>query len=165
MGWKVLNWSFLLLLSIESVLKGFKKPKILGLDGWSVEFYLHFFDLVGRDILNVMEHSRNEGRVISVLNATFITLIPKSDKPTSFVEFRPISLCNMIYKTISKMAKITLKVILDKAISINQFGFLHNRQIIEPVGIVQEVLHSIKVEKQKILVLKLDLVKYFDRVN
>ena len=54
---------------------------------------------------------------------------------------------------------------MDKVISRHHFGFLHNRQIIEPVGIVQEVLHSIKVGKQKILVLKLDLVKYFDRVN
>ena len=63
------------------------------------------------------------------------------------------------------MAAIRLKFVLDKAISKHQFGFLHNRQIIEHVGIVQKVLHSIKVEKQKIMVLKLDLVKDFDRVN
>ena len=44
-------------------------------------------------------------------------------------------------------------------------GFLHQRQIIEPIGIAQEVMHSIKVEKKKAIILKLDLVKAFDRVN
>ena len=150
---------------VEDVLKGLKKDKSLGPDGWPVEFYLHFFDLVELDILKVIEHSRSEGRVIGALNATFITLIPKCDKPTTLAEYRPISLCNLIYNTISKSDAIRLKVVLDKAISKHQFGFLHNRQIIEPVGIVQEALHTFKVENQKVMVLKLDLVKAFDKVN
>ena len=37
-------------------------------------------------------------------------------------------------------------------------------QIIEPVGITQEALHTIKTKKKSALVLKLDLVKAFDRV-
>ena len=44
-------------------------------------------------------------------------------------------------------------------------GFLHQRQIIEPIGIAQEVMHSTKVEKKATIILKLDLVKAFDRVN
>ena len=68
---------------VEGVLKGFKKDKSPGPDGWLVKFYLHFFYLVGHDILNVIEHSRLEGRVIGDLNATFITLTPKSDKTTT----------------------------------------------------------------------------------
>ena len=130
--------------------------------GWILPSLL---DLVGLDILKAIEHSRLEGRVIGTLNATFITLIPKCDKPTTLAEYIPISSCNVIYKTISKLATIRLKVVLDKAISKHQFGFLHNRQIIEPVGIVQEALHTIKVEKKKVMVLKLDLVKDFDKVN
>ena len=111
---------------VEGVLKGFKKDKSLGPDGWPVEFYVHFFDLIGKDILNVIEDSRLDGRVTGALNATFITLIPKCDKPTTLGDFRPISLCNLIYRTISKLATIRLKVILDKAISRHQFGFLHD---------------------------------------
>ena len=75
----------------EDVLNGFKKYKSHGPDGWLVEFYLHFFDLLGQDILKVIEHSRLEGKVIGALNATFITLIPKCDKPSTLAEFRPIS--------------------------------------------------------------------------
>ena len=65
---------------------------------------------------------------------------------------------------ISKLVVVRLKPILDRAISWNQFGFLHNRQIIEPIGITQEVMHTIKVEKKHVFILKLD-VKAFDRVN
>ena len=108
-----------ILSKIESVLKGFKKYKIPGPDGWHIEFYLHLFDLVGHDILNVVECLRVEGRVTGALNATFITLIPKWDKTLSFADFRPISLSNLVYKTISKLATIRLKSLLDKAISRN----------------------------------------------
>ena len=150
---------------IEGILKGFKKHKSPGPDGWPVEFYIHFFDLVGQDILNAVTQSRSEGKVSGALNATFITLIPKCDNPISFPNYMPFSLCNLVYKVFSKLATIRLKPILDRAISRNQFGFLHQRQIIEPIGFAQEFMHSIKVEKKKAIILKLDLVKAFDRVN
>ena len=91
--------------------------------------------MVGLYILNVVEQSRIEGRVTGALNSTFITLIPKCDKPLYFSDFRPISLCNLVYKTISNLEANRLKPLLDRSISKNQFGFLHNKQIIEPVGI------------------------------
>ena len=58
-----------------------------------------------------------------------------------------------------------LKPFLDSHISIEQFGFLKNCQIVEPIGIVQEALHSVKTNNSCALILKLDLVKAFDRVN
>ena len=73
--------------------------------------------------------------VFGALNATFITLIPKCDKPTSFSNYKHISLCNLVYKVISKLTANILKHILDRAISWNRFGFLHNKQIIEPIDI------------------------------
>ena len=55
---KELFFSDFTLPEVECVLKGFKKDKSPGLNGWPVEFYLHFFDLVFLDILKVIEHSR-----------------------------------------------------------------------------------------------------------
>ena len=49
------------LYEIEDVLKGFKKEKILGPDGWPVEFYLAFFDLLGPDLVNLVDTSRRLG--------------------------------------------------------------------------------------------------------
>ena len=60
------------------------------------------------------------------LNSTFIALIPKKDKPLSFVDFRPISPCNLVYKLISKIIDVIFKPFLDSHISREQFGFLKN---------------------------------------
>ena len=77
---------------VQDVIKGFKKDKSPGPDGWHVEFFLNFFELVGADLLGAVEQSRLGGKVSGALHATFITLIPKRDKPCTIVDFRPIYL-------------------------------------------------------------------------
>jgi hypothetical protein len=69
------------LAEIMSTLKGSSASKSLGLDGWTVEFFLAFFDLLGNDILEMVEETRRKGRVSGAMNATFLSLIPKSEKP------------------------------------------------------------------------------------
>ena len=120
---------------------------------------------MGHKLVKVVETSRNDGRVAPSLNSTFIARIPKKENHVSFADFRPISLCNLVYKLISKVAAMRLKPYLDKFISPQQFGFLKNRQITEPLGITQEVLHIVKTKNRCALILKLDLTKAFDRVN
>ena len=123
------------LTEVEAALKSFKRDKSSGPDGWPVEFYLAFFDLLGPELVNLVESSRRMGRVAPSLNSTFIALIPKKDLPVSFAHFHPISLCNLVYKLISKVVALRLKPFLDKYISPQQFGILKNRQIIEPLAI------------------------------
>ena len=96
--------------------------------------------MVGEDLVLAVEQARLHGKVTGALNSTFLTLIPKCEKPLTFVDFRPISLCNLVYKVISKLAAIKLKPILNRSLSAHQFGFLKDRQITEPVGITQELL-------------------------
>jgi hypothetical protein len=54
---------------------------------------------------------------------------------------------------------------LSFGISKEQFGFLEGGQIIYAIGVVHESLHSIKLKNIKALVLKLDLIKAYDRVH
>ena len=68
---------------VELALKYFKKDKSPGPDGWPVEFFLAFFDLLGSELVNMVETSRMEGRVSPSLNSTFIALIPNSAKSKS----------------------------------------------------------------------------------
>jgi hypothetical protein len=65
--------------------------------------------------------------VMGALNATFIAIIPKSDKPDSFGGFRPISLCNMVYKIITKIIVARIKTSFSIGISKEQFVFLEGR--------------------------------------
>jgi len=93
---------------IESTIKNLPKEKSLGLHGWTQEFFLSF-DLLGKDLLLAVEESRNKGYIPGILNATFFTLIPKVSKPTTFNDFRPIALCNFVYKVISKVIANRIK--------------------------------------------------------
>jgi hypothetical protein len=56
-------------------LKSFKKDKSPGPDGWTVEFYLFFFDLINDDLWDLVENSRCRGIFYHALNSTFLTLI------------------------------------------------------------------------------------------
>jgi len=98
-------------------------------------------------------------------NSTFLALIPKVDNPQSFDDFRPIYLCNNIYKIFSKIIFLRIKPILSRMVSKEQFSFLSHRHIQEAIGTAQEMLHSIKSDSIKASILKIDLSKAFDRVS
>jgi hypothetical protein len=147
------------------ILKLFAKDKSPGPDGWTVEFFTHFFEVVGDDLLELVEDSRTRGKIQSSLNSTFLALIPKENNPRTFMDFRPIALCNLCYKLISKVIANRIKPILSRALSSEQLGFLKGRQILDAIGMAQECLHSIKAKKQKTLILKLDLKKAYDCVS
>jgi len=150
---------------LKVVLGSFQKDKSPGPDGWSIEFFLDLFDLLGNDLLAVLEDSRTSGRFPASFNSTFIALIPKSDNALALNEYRPISLCNCIYKIISKVIARRLKRVLSDNVSAEQFGFLEGRQIHEAIGVAQEGLHSLKSKNQKGAILKIDLSKAYDKVS
>jgi hypothetical protein len=150
---------------VWDVLKSFEKDKILGPDGWTIEFFLHLFELVGDELLELVEDSRLRGKVSGSLNSTFLTLIPKENNPTYFGDYRPIALCNLYYKLISKIIANRLNPILSRSLSGEQLLFLKGRHILDAIGTAQESLHSIKADNSKALILKLDLKKSFDCID
>jgi hypothetical protein len=107
--------------------KYFAKDKSPRLDGWTIEFFLHFFELVGEELLKVVEDSKRRGEVLKALNSTFLVLIPKVNKPSSFGEYRPIALCNLSYKIIEKIITNRIIPILSRTLSGEQLGFLQGR--------------------------------------
>jgi len=149
---------------LEGTLKWFKKDKSPGPDGWTIEFYLAFYEILGQDLLKVVE-CRTTGSLYHAINLTFSALIPKSDSPSSFDDYRPISLCNYIYKIIFKIIANRLRPILSRHIAPQQFSFLESRQIHEAIGSTQEAILSIWTKHLKRVILKIDLSKAFDRVS
>ena len=63
---------------IKKTLSKFAKAKNLRPDGWTVKLFLVFFELVGRDLGDVVEESRMTGKFLGTLSATIISLIPIS---------------------------------------------------------------------------------------
>lgn len=150
---------------VESIIKSMAKDKSPGPNRWTIELFQHFFEHIGAELSEVVEESRRKGEIYPPFNSTFIALIPKKEEPKSFEDFRPISLCNSIYKIIAKVIVVRLKPILSKCISNEQFGFLDDRQIHEAIGVAQETIHSVKQMNRKGVVIKIDLSKAYDKIR
>ena len=128
---------------LESTIKWFKKERSPGPDGWTIEFYIAFYEMIKLDLLQVVEECRILGSMYNAINSTFIALIPKSDSPSSFDEYQPISLYNVLYKIILKIIANRIHPILSRHIAPQQFAFLEHRHIHEAIGVAQEAFHSI----------------------
>ena len=89
-----------------------------------------------------MFHYLNSATLLEQLNHTFITLIPKKKNPEFASKFRPISLCNVLYKIFSKVLANRLKKILPNIITENQGAFTKSRLISDNILVAFESLHS-----------------------
>ena len=74
-----------------------------GPDGFSGKFFHCAWDIIKMDLLTAVNYFIQGGQIPRSVNATLLTLIPKKDNPSSFSEFRPISLCNFLYKMFTKL--------------------------------------------------------------
>ena len=87
-----------------------------GLDGMPPIFYKFFWHVVGEDITTVVLRALNSSIVPESINTTFIFLIPKIKSPKKVLDFRPVSLCNVVYKLIAKLVANRLKNFLANTI-------------------------------------------------
>jgi hypothetical protein len=62
------------------------------------------------------------GIFYDAINSTYIALIPKVKDPFGLTYYRPISLCNILYKIIAKVLANRLKKVLPHFISLNERG-------------------------------------------
>lgn len=82
-------------------MKSFARDKSPGPDGWPIELFLHFQDIIGTDILAIAEESQNIGYIPGDIDSTLITLILKVSHASIFADYKPISLCNTLYIMVS----------------------------------------------------------------
>jgi len=141
---------------------GLKAP---GPDGLHAVFFKRFWDLLGDSLVTEVLDAVNNCKIPDGWNDTTIVLIPKVNNPTMVSQFRPISLCNVVYKVISKMLANILRGILLDIISDHQSAFVPGRLITDNILIAYESILINKCGKRGLCAIKLDMHKAYDRVE
>lgn len=90
-----------------------------GPDGFTSCFYQNYWEMVGPTITEEVQWFFDTGMFPNAWNQTNLFLIPKIDHSRTMKDFRPISLCNVIYKIISKILVQRLKMVLPLIVSEN----------------------------------------------
>ena len=141
-------------------LKAFKAP---GPDGLHTGFFHRFWLIVGNSVINLVKKVFVERKVPDFLNRTHIALIPKIQGSETLGNYRPISLCNTIYKVITKIIVARLRPYLEKIISPLQTAFIPSRKGIDNAIIV----HTLSKKKGKVgfMAIKVDLEKAYDNME
>jgi hypothetical protein len=102
---------------INNIIWSMEPDKAPGADGFTIHFYRACWDIIKTDILTMIKDFQERAKVGGSTNSTFLALIPKEVNPSSFEQFRPISLCNTSYKILSKLLENRIKPMLEKLIS------------------------------------------------
>ncbi|KAL0405570.1 UNVERIFIED_CONTAM: hypothetical protein Slati_3870900 [Sesamum latifolium] len=96
------------------------EPKsVAGSDGFGAIFYHACWDFVSEDVFSALTEFFGGVAMPKSFTATTISLIPKTDSPTSWSEYRPISLCNVTNKICTKLMTIRLGRVLPKVLSLS----------------------------------------------
>ena len=152
---------------IRDTIFSMKPLKAPGSDGLHAIFYQAQWEVVGKSVCKQIKAFFNGEIVPEDFLKILIVLIPKIDNPTSLNSFRPISLCTIMYKTITKIITNRLKTFLLNLVGPHQTSFVPGRHITENIIIAQEVIHSMrrKTGKRGFMAIKVDLEKTYDRLS
>jgi hypothetical protein len=142
--------------------------KAPGLDGMPAIFYKRFWHILGEQVTMEVLNVLKGGQMPEGWNDTMVVLIPKLSTPQNMKELRPISLCNVVYKVISKVITNRLKFILPDIIAPNQSAFVPGRIISDNILLAYELTHFLQKRrhgKVGYAAVKLDMSKAYDRVE
>lgn len=140
--------------------------KAPGPDGLHAAFYKRFRVMLENELITEVLQAVNSGTILSGWNETTIVLIPKIEKPIFFTQFRPISVCNVIYRVISKMLATRMKSILPEVVGEAQSAFVPGRLITDNILVAYEIIHRIKkARKQGLCAVKLDMHQAYYRIE
>lgn len=142
--------------------------KAPGPDGFSAGFFQTHWVAIGTDIVKEIQEFFVTSKLPPNINETFVRLIPKVLSPKVVADYRPIALCNVYYKIISKILTKRMQPLLSMVISENQSAFVPGRVISDNVLITHEVLYFLqhsKAKKRCSMAVKTDMSKAYDRLE
>lgn len=111
-----------------------------GPEGFSLGFFKHAWDIIKDDFFSAILEFFESGKLLAEINSTFITIIPKNANASHVGDFRPISLSNVIYKTITKVIANRLKLVISDLIGVEQGAFIPGREISDNILLAHKLV-------------------------
>lgn len=141
--------------------------KALGPDGFHPLFFKSQWDHLDSSIFDFVRLCFTDPMRIGQVNNTLLTLIPKGDEPSQASHFRPIALCNVIYKIVTKIITQRLRDIMPYVVAKKQSSFIPGKSTIDNILVLQETINSFMHlnGKKGFTIDKLDLEKAYDRLE
>ena len=155
-------------LSIAEVLvalKGMSKGKAQRSDGLPPEFYLALWDVMGVDLVEVLNSSLTAGALPLSQRTALISLIFKKGDRAEHKNWRPITLLNANYKICARTLGGRLLSVLHYIIAPDQTCGVRGRFIGENVALLRDVVDCANEADLPVAILALDQEKAFDRVD
>ncbi|CAN1272874.1 Transposon TX1 uncharacterized 149 kDa protein [Linum perenne] len=115
-----------------------------GPDGFTGLFFQRYWDIVAGDVITAVKDFFRRGNMLRSLNHTWLALIPKTSTVEDMTQVRPIGLCSVFYKIISKLITKRLGDILPQFINPAQNGFIRGRCITDNILIAHELIHHLQ---------------------
>ena len=148
-----------------AALTGMAKSKSPGSDGLPVEFYLSFWNVIGSDLVEVLNASFDSGLLPSSQREALISLIFKKGDRLEHKNWRPISLLNVDYKLCARVLAGRLLKVIHAVVAPDQTCGVPGRFIGENVALLRDVAHYASESNIPLAILSLDQEKAFDRVD
>ena len=148
-------------------LNSMKAFKASGLNGLHAGFFQRFWLIVVESVKFEVKKIFRTKKIPKHLNRTLIAFILKQLGPETINDFRPISLCNTIYKIVTKILVHRTKHLMPTLVSPSQTAFISGRRGTDNVIIAQELVYTIERKKGKegFMIIKVDLEKAYDRLE
>ena len=151
---------------IRKVIPLFKHDKTPGNDGIPIEFYIVFFNLIGKLLVDSLNESFEIGELSTSQKQGVITLIEKKDQDKRQIKnWRPISLINVDAKICSKIIAKRIENVLPNIIHYSQTAYVKDRSIWEGLRLIDDILLFTKENNIPGILLTIDFEKAFDSVE
>ena len=140
--------------------------KAPGPDGFNALFYQKYWSVVGDEVIAAVLSILQGHAIPPGLNHTHVALIPKKPNPSAMGDFRPISLCNVIYKLVTKVLSNRLKPLLATTVSKSQSAFTLEKLITDNIIVAYEIFHAMCGDNSVggAMAIKLDISKACEKV-
>jgi hypothetical protein len=139
--------------------------KALGLDGFPVEYYKQFWEVIKNDHLKLFAQLWHGDLPLFKLNFGVITSLPKKEDAFQIQQYRPICLLNVSFNIFTKAGTNRIIGIAHKVIVAIQYSFMPGRHILKGVVFLHETNNELHRKKMDGVPFKIDFEKAYDKVK